>query len=963
MSTLPSPLALVRYAKVISRVSLLVACFLFLLLIGTTATTRAQSFSTPTSYVIGSNPNSVSAGDFNGDSKPDLATANFQSDSVSVLINNGNGTFATAVNYPTDLHPQSVTTGDFNGDGKRDLAVGNFDGGTGTGNISILLGNGNGTFQSAVNFVALHPDSLIASDLNNDGKLDLLAANWTNGFSVLLGNGNGTFGVATTYPAGSQPQKIALADFNGDGKADVAAPSALDNTVNILLGNGDGTFQAPTGFSSPGANSVAAGDLNGDGNQDLVIAGSGMRVALGNGNGTFQTPVNYPGGDSPPVIGDFNGDGKLDVAMGDFYGGTVLVKRGNGDGTLQSPLTFPAKPNPANLTVSDLDADGKPDLAIASNGTGRANILLNSPSVHGVAINGVAGALLINVLVGTFFDYDATKTAGTFTATVDWGDPTVPTGATVSANGSGAFNVNGTHTYAKEGTYHFVVRIADMSGNFASATGTATVADAPLTATGKTISAVRGAAFTGVVANFIDADPTGNVAEFSANIGWGDGANSVGTISNDGSGGFNISGSHTYTSSGSFPIVVMIQDVGGSSATANGTANVSAPAIQFSLSNYSVNESGGSVQVTVARIGDTTGTASVDYATIDQGSPTSCATVNGKASTKCDFTTALGSLRFGAGEASKTFTVLIAQDNFVEGPETIGLTLSNVTGDGILGSPSTATLTINDDATEPPGNPIDDSGSFVRQHYRDFLNREADTSGLNFWTGEIENCTPKPQCTEIKRINVSAAFFLSIEFQETGYLVYRIYKSGFGNLSGKPVPVVLNNFLRDTQEIGRGVVVNATGWEQVLENNKQAYALSFVARPEFLAAYPNTLTADQVVTQLDTNAGGVLSAAEKANLVAVLGATPADVTKRASVLRSVAEDADLKSAEFNKAFVLMQYFGYLRRNPNDAPEPGLNFDGYNFWLNKLNQFNGNFINAEMVKAFIVSGEYRQRFGP
>jgi hypothetical protein len=215
----------------------------------------------------------------------------------------------------------------------------------------------------------------------------------------------------------------------------------------------------------------------------------------------------------------------------------------------------------------------------------------------------------------------------------------------------------------------------------------------------------------------------------------------------------------------------------------------------------------------------------------------------------------------------------------------------------------------------------------------------------------------------VKRINVSAAFFLSIEFQETGYLVYRTYKSGFGNLSGKPVPVVLNNFQRDTQEIGRGVIVGATGWEQVLENNKQAYALDFVQRPEFLATYPDTLTADQVVTQLDTNAGGVLSAAEKANLVAVLGATPSDVTKRASVLRSVAEDADLKSAEFNKAFVLMQYFGYLRRNPDDPPEAGLNFDGYNFWLTKLIQFNGNFVNAEMVKAFIASDEYRHRFGP
>jgi len=178
------------------------------------------------------------------------------------------------------------------------------------------------------------------------------------------------------------------------------------------------------------------------------------------------------------------------------------------------------------------------------------------------------------------------------------------------------------------------------------------------------------------------------------------------------------------------------------------------------------------------------------------------------------------------------------------------------------------------------------------------------------------------------------------------------------------VPVKFTEFLRDTQQIGQGVQVGIGNWQAQLEANKQAFAITFVQRTEFLAAFPNSLTADQFVTQLNTNAGGaVLSAAEKANLVAMLGATPSDVTRRASVLRSVAEDPDLKDGEKNKAFVLMQYFGYLRRNPNDPPEPGLNFNGYNFWLGKLNQFNGNFVNADMVKAFIVSAEYRQRFGP
>jgi hypothetical protein len=276
-------------------------------------------------------------------------------------------------------------------------------------------------------------------------------------------------------------------------------------------------------------------------------------------------------------------------------------------------------------------------------------------------------------------------------------------------------------------------------------------------------------------------------------------------------------------------------------------------------------------------------------------------------------------------------------------------------------------LTITDNETvNGNSNPIDQAGFFVRQHYVDFLNREPDADGLAFWTNQITQCGSDTACTELKRINVSGAFFLAIEFQETGYLVYRMYKSGFGNLTtpaGAPVPVRFAEFLRDTQQLGQGVQVGIGNWQAQLEANKQAFALAFVQRPEFLTAFPNSLTADQFVTQLNNNAGGVLSAAEKSNLISVLGATPADLNKRASVLRSVAEDQDLKDAEKNKAFVLMQYFGYLRRNPNDPPQPGLDFSGYNFWLGKLNQFNGNFVGAEMVKAFIISAEYRQRFGP
>ena len=258
----------------------------------------------------------------------------------------------------------------------------------------------------------------------------------------------------------------------------------------------------------------------------------------------------------------------------------------------------------------------------------------------------------------------------------------------------------------------------------------------------------------------------------------------------------------------------------------------------------------------------------------------------------------------------------------------------------------------------PQPNPIDRADFFVHRHYLDFLNREPDAAGLAFWTNEITSCGTDLQCIEIKRINVSAAFFLSIEFRETGYLVYRMYKAAFDDLPGAPVPLTRGEFLPDTLRIRQGLVVGLPGWEQLLESNKNTFAAEFVTRSRFTSAFPSTMTAAQFVDTLNQKAGGVLSTEERNRLVNDLAS---GAKTRAQVLRAVAEDQDLKNAEFNKAFVLMQYYGYLRRNPNAPPDT--TFDGFNFWLTKLNEFNGNFIQAEMVKAFISSLEYRRRFGP
>jgi CSLREA domain-containing protein len=432
---------------------------------------------------------------------------------------------------------------------------------------------------------------------------------------------------------------------------------------------------------------------------------------------------------------------------------------------------------------------------------------------------------------------------------------------------------------------------------------------------------------------------------------------------------------------GTAAITIVLKDDGG---TVNGGVDTS-PAqtfnitvipigtISFSAVTYNTTESSGFVTTTVNRSGDLSRVVTVDYASsADNGLP--CSTANGVATPKCDFTAVLGTFTFAVGESSKTLTIQLSQDSFVEGPESFTVALSNPTNAAALGAPSTATINIADDVTEPSINAIDDARNFVRQHYHDFLNREPDTSGWDFWTNQITSCGSDLQCVDVRRISVSAAFFLSIEFQQNGYFVERFYKVGYGDAVGNskfqfphqlPVPMVhYDEFLKDTQRIGQGVVVLQPGWEQALENNKQSYALEFVQTTRFGTTLPTSLTPDQFVDRLNQNGGGVLSLSERAAVIALFGgaANSSDVNARAKTVRQVADDADLVSGESNRAFVLAEYFGYLRRNPNDAPETTLDYTGYDFWLTKLNQFNGDYIQSEMVKAFVSSDEYRKRFG-
>jgi hypothetical protein len=466
----------------------------------------------------------------------------------------------------------------------------------------------------------------------------------------------------------------------------------------------------------------------------------------------------------------------------------------------------------------------------------------------------------------------------------------------------------------------------------------------------------------------------GNALAYSTYIG---GSNSSTTIelgrfiAVDSAGNAYVAGG---TNSTDFPVVNPIQSAyAGSDFGLAGDAFVlklsdaaSGPASQLAFTQTApvVQEDMTSLTLTVQRTGDTSGAVTVDYSTS-----------NGTASERSDYTTALGTLRFAAGETAKTIDILINEDSFVEGNESFTVNLSNPTGGATLSClTAVATVQITDDAVEPTTNVIDDPVIFVGQHYHDFLNRQSDTTGLNFWTNQITVCGSNAACVDNKHTNVSQAFFLSIEFQQTGFLIFRFYKESFTDSAARPRGMPrYREFLRDTQEIGRGVVVGAAGWEALLEANKQEFARRWVQRAEFVSQFPTGMTAAAFVDKLFLNAEVTPTTAERNAAIAAYGT--GDTEGRANALRSVADSGSVYNRQFNPAFVLSQYVGYLRRNPNDTPEPALDYSGFDFWLAKLNQFSlpGEDVRdpltaqrrvqrAEMVRAFIISNEYRQRFG-
>jgi hypothetical protein len=358
-----------------------VSGFVFYLLFGALAAHAGQFLEAP-QYPTGANPQAVAVGDFNGDGNLDLAVANSTSNTVSVLLGNGDGTFGPKVDYVTGSTPEGVAVGDFNGDGHLDLAVTNSTSNT----VSILLGNGDGTFQAKTDYATgKQPRGIAVADFNRDGNLDVVVTNATDGtVGVLLGNGNGTFNAQLPHNTGFNPYSVAVGDFNGDGIPDLAvANNNNDNVVSVLLGNGDGTFQAFQYTTGGAPVSVAVGDFNGDGNLDIAVAdqqGNAVSILLGNGKGSFATHVEYPTAAFPTgvTVGDFNGDGKPDLAVSGGDGNTITVLWGVGDGTFQGQINCGTGNIPYSVVAGDFNNDGETDLAVANSQGNTVSVVLSN---------------------------------------------------------------------------------------------------------------------------------------------------------------------------------------------------------------------------------------------------------------------------------------------------------------------------------------------------------------------------------------------------------------------------------------------------------------------------------------------------------------------------------------------------------------------------------------------------------
>ncbi|AWN38561.1 beta strand repeat-containing protein [Methylobacterium radiodurans] len=684
------------------------------------------TFGTATTTLVESEPWELSAADLNGDGKLDLVVPNTASNSLSVLIGNGDGSFRPAVNYPVSSSPISGALADVTGDGKIDIVVGI------NGAPSLLAGNGDGTFQAAAGIAggnALQSYWLRAVDLNADGKLDLAYTNFgPNQLVVQYGNGDGTFGTGALYSVGNLPRAPAIGDFNHDGKLDIVTANSGATSVSVLLANADGTYQSqvpyPVGASPY---SVATGDFNGDGNLDLVTAAlnaNSYSVLLGRGDGTFQPALTTAaqGNSNEITVADVDGDGKLDLIIANSSANQVGIAYGQGDGTFSAWQTLPTGGGPYTAIAVDLNGDGRLDLAVTNRVSGTVTTYMQSTpptlSITGATVvegnSGTADAAFVVTRSDTTGSPTATYTiTNSTTDGADFGPGFQATGTVTFAAGATTATINvpirGDTLY--EASETFTVALSNPQGATISgtgqATGTITNDDAPPTVTlsGGT-SIAEGNSGTTVVPITATLSAVSGLAT-TVTLAFG-GTATQGTD-------YTVSSTTITIPAGSLSGSVNVNVLGDTAVEPNGTATVTiatatnaTPAgaaqtvtIQNDDVSYAITASaaavaegssgaGNAVTYTVTRTGDMT---QAGVATVR---------LSGEATRGDDYSTTLpanGQINFVAGDASKTFTVTTVPDTTVEPNERVIATITGVSGQGgaTIGTPASATTTITND--------------------------------------------------------------------------------------------------------------------------------------------------------------------------------------------------------------------------------------------------------------------------
>ncbi|MDQ3907731.1 MAG: Ig-like domain repeat protein [Acidobacteriota bacterium] len=738
-------------------------------------------------------------------------------------------------------------------------------------------------------------------------------------------SGDATFDVSSNTLAGGQQVNpsvsigdVSLAEGDSGAKSfnfPVTLSSASNLTVKV-------DYQTSNGTATAGTDYVAAGGTltfnPGETQKNAAVTVNGD--TLNEPDETFFVTISNPV-NAAVATAKATGTIKNDDAQPSLSIGNISVAEGN-SGTTNATFTITLSAQSGEVvTVNYATADGT-----ATAGTdyfAASGVLTFNPGETTKTVPVVINGDTLNEPDETFFvnlsnPSNATVAVAQGTGTIknDDGPPSLSVSDVTLAEGN-----SGTTAF------NFTVTLLPQSGqvvtvNYATADGTATVANNDYKAASGTLTFNPGET-TKTVTVLVNGDTVNEPDEtFFVNLSNAQNA---------------------------------------SVSKAQGTGKISnddTPVLQFSASSSSVGEGAGRVTINVTRTGDASVPVSVNFATVDDQSPIRCddtTTKPGVAFARCDYATTITTISFAPGETAKPVNVPIIDDSFVEPTETFQVALSKPAGGASLGSTSTATVSITDNDAAGETNPIFNAAFFVRQQYLDLLSREPESDGFNAWVNTLSNCpnpfntdpnSPSAQCD---RIHVSAAFFLSREFQLKGFFVFKFYKVAFGRLP---------HYDEITADMSS--VTGATTEELVAK--KAAFTSAFAQRPDFASAYGSLTDAQFVAALMDRYNLQSITTPDPANpdgqtkvtlsrgdLVSRL---TAGTLTRAQVLRAVSDSDQVSAAEFNSAFVAMQYFGYLRRDPEQQ--------GYDNWLKAINANPADV--RSMISGFINSVEYRLRFG-